>query len=191
MRFIINSIYALGLLLALPGLAMLVGYVRGSLDAAAMLHPTGETAFRLMLIAMMIGPAADIWGPKRWLGWLMRRRRWIGVASFIYALAHLAFYAIDMGALEEMLAEIDAPGVWTGWLALFLMMIPALLSNDAAMRWLHARWKRAQRLVYPAVLLTVLHWGLLEWQWSGALIHAAPLLLLTLLRFRTSKGKTA
>lgn len=65
-----------------------------------------------------IEPAAGDSGPKRWLNWLVARRRAIGVAAFGYALVHLIFYLIDMGNLDDILAEWLAPGIWTGWAAL-------------------------------------------------------------------------
>ena len=186
----LNKPYWLWLLLALPGLAMLNAYRLGHLDATQMLHPTGEFSIRFMVLTMLIGPLADIFGSRGWTRWLLRRRRWIGVAAFLYALAHLVFYVIDMGTLGDMLAEIDAPGIWTGWVAFFLMMVPALFSNDASMRWLKRGWKQAQRLAYPAALFTVLHWGLLEWHWGGALVHIAPLVLANAVRLLQLKGRT-
>lgn len=191
MKSILNSRYLFWLILALPGLGLLNAFATGRMDAQTMLHPTGEFAVRFMVIAMLIGPLVDIFGPKRWLQWLMRRRRWIGFAAFVYAVAHLVFYIIDMGTLADMLAELDAPGIWTGWLAFFLMAVPGLLSTDAAMHWLKRGWKRAQQLAYPAAVLTLLHWGLLEWHWGGALVHFGPLVILNLIRIIKLKGLPA
>lgn len=191
MRMILNSRYFIWVILALPGLGLLNAFAMGKMDAMAMLHPTGEFAVRFMVIAMMIGPLLDIFGPKRWLQWLMRRRRWIGFAAFLYAVGHLVFYVIDMGTLADMLAELDAPGIWTGWLAFFLMAVPGVLSNDSAMRALKRGWKRAQQLAYPAALFTLLHWGLLEWHWTGAFVHFGPLLAVNIIRLIKLKGQSA
>jgi methionine sulfoxide reductase heme-binding subunit len=179
---ILNSSWFFYLILALPGLGLLNAYFTGKLDAMEMLHPTGEFSVRFMVIAMLIGPLSHIFGPRSWLRWLMRRRRWIGFAAFLYALAHLIFYIIDMGALDEMLAEIDAPGIWTGWVAMVLMLVPALTSTDTAMRALKSGWKRAQQCAYPAALFTLLHWGLLEWEWGPAFVHLGPLILANIVR---------
>jgi methionine sulfoxide reductase heme-binding subunit len=188
MRTIINSRYFVWALLALPGIAMMRAFAGGSLDAQELLHPTGETAVRLMVVALCLGPLRDLLGPRRWLQWLVARRRWIGVAAFGYSLAHLVFYAIDLGTLDDILAEVTEHAIWTGWAALAAMAIPAATSNEAAMRGLRAGWKQAQRLVYVAAFFTVLHWGLIEWHWVPALVHVAPIVVLNLLRLRTLKG---
>ena len=176
------------LLLALPAALMLNAYASGSLDAQDMLHPTGEFSVRMMVIAMMIGPLVDIFGPKRWLRWLMARRRWLGFAAFLYALAHLVFYVIDMETVAAMLDEMTELGIWTGWAALLLMAVPAVTSNDAAMRTLRRGWKRGQQFAYPAAVLTVLHWGFLTWEWGGALFHFGPLAVLNLVRIAKRKS---
>lgn len=180
MRTIINSVKLFWLLLAVPGIAMFHGWWNGAIDTMDMLHPTGETSARLMIAAMLIGPLAGLLGPRRWLLWLLARRRALGVAAFIYAAAHLVFYVLDMGSLAAVLGELPIASIWTGWLALALMLPMALTSNQAAMRRLRTAWKRVQQLAYPAAVLTLLHWW---WVHDGAmvaLIHFTPLVLLWL-----------
>lgn len=147
-----------------------------------LLHPSGEWAVRMMVVAMAIGPLADCVGRPGWVLWLLARRRWFGFAAFLYALAHLACYVIDMGTLDDMLAEVTEHGIWTGWAALLLLAAPGLTSTNAAMRALRRNWKRLQRLAYPAALFTAAHWVLLTWSWTPALVHFGPLLALHLMR---------
>lgn len=170
-------------MLSLPTLLLVTGWWQGRIDSMDMLHPTGEWAARLMIIAIALAPLLSLIGPRRWLGWLIARRRAIGVAAFGYALLHLIFYLIDMGNLDDILAEFLAPGIWTGWAAFALMLVPAGLSNNASMRLLKAGWKRLQRLVYPAALLTLLHWIWVHNSLTGALVHFVPLGLLLIARF--------
>lgn len=183
MRTILNSKSMFWLVLSVPALLLVAGWWLGRIDSMDMLHPTGEWSARLMIVAMALNPLVALLGPRRWLGWLVARRRAIGVASFGYALLHLAFYLIDMGNLDDILAEWLAPGIWTGWAAFALMVPLALTSNDRALRWLKARWKRLQRLVYPAALLTLLHWLWVHNSYGAALAHFAPLALLLAARF--------
>jgi methionine sulfoxide reductase heme-binding subunit len=178
MRTILNKKPAFWALLALPALLLGLGWWQGRIDAMDMLHPTGEWSARLMIIAMMLGPLAALLGPKPWLGWLLARRRAFGVAAFGYAVMHLIFYLIDMGNLDDILAEWTAPGIWTGWAAMLVMLPIVLTSNDAAMRRLKAGWKRVQRLVYAAALLTLLHWFWVHNSYGGALVHFTPLALI-------------
>jgi sulfoxide reductase heme-binding subunit YedZ len=187
LRTVLNSRWFLWTLLALPALAMVSGYWRGQIEAADLLHPTGEFSARFMIIAMTIAPLIAVIGTRRWLIWLAARRRWLGVAAFAYAVLHLIFYLIDMASLDDVLAEFRALGIWTGWAAMLLLVPLALTSNDAAMRALRAGWKRVQRLAWPAAVLTLLHWIFVHNNLGPALVHFVPLALLFLLRlFRIS-----
>ena len=178
----LNSLPVFWILLSVPAILQLRGYWAGEIIAMDMLHPTGEFSARFMIIALMIPPLSVIFGNRRWTGWLMKRRRSFGVAAFAYALLHLIFYIIDMEALEPILAEFWAPGIWTGWAALLLFVPLAVTSNNASMRRLKQGWKRLQRLAYFAALLTLAHWLLIHDGVAGALAHFVPLLLLQLLR---------
>lgn len=170
---------ALAVLLALPLGLMLQGAQQEDWVLADALPPSGEAAALIMFAAMAIGPLARLSGGRsEAVRWLMRRRRNIGVVAFCYAALHLGIYVVDMGTLDLMLAEIDAPGIWTGWLALALMAAPAAASNDRAMRFLRGWWKPVQRLVYPVVALTLVHWAILMYGWREPLVHVAPMLAL-------------
>ena len=178
MRMILNKKPLFWLLLSIPAMLMLSGYVRGRVDAMDMLHPTGEFSARLMIIAMMLGPLTAVFGPRTWLKWLLVRRRALGVAAFGYALLHTVFYLIDMGNLGDILAEWTMPGIWTAWAAMLLFVPIAVTSNDASMRMLRRNWKNVQRLVYAASVLTLLHWFWVDNAYGAAIIHFAPLTLL-------------
>jgi len=142
-----------------------------------------------MIIAMMISPFITIFGSRGWTRWLLARRRSFGLAAFGYGVLHLIFYVVDMEELQPILAEFFAPGIWTGWAALFLFLPLAITSNDASMRWLKKRWKLIQRLVYGAALLTLAHWLLIHDGAKGALVHFVPLLILQLLRMIIIYGR--
>ena len=178
MRTILNSNSFIWALLVLPAVVMVGGYWRGQAEAMELLHPTGEFSARLMIFAMMLSPLTTLLGPKRWLMWLVTRRRYFGVAAFGYALLHLIFYLIDMATVADMLAEIGALGIWTGWAAMLLFVPLALTSNNAAMRALKANWKRFQRLVYPTAILVLVHWIFVHNNLGPALLHFIPLALL-------------
>ncbi len=172
--------------LAAPAAVLLGRYGHGALDSMEMLHPTGEWSARLMIAAMLLTPLGAAVGRRSWLLWLTARRRWIGVAAFGYAVLHLIFYLIDMGNLPDILAEWRAPGIWTGWAAMLLMLPLALTSNDVAMSWLKAGWKQLQRLVYPAATLVLLHWVWVHNSTTAAFLHFLPLVMLTLVRLASS-----
>ena len=180
----------LWLLLAIPAALMLHGLVGGDVLPMDLLHPSGEMSVRLMVLAMLPGPLIDAFGPNRFLrGWLAIRRN-LGIAAFAYALLHLAIYVIDMRSLAAMLDEVGLPGIWTGWLSLFLMIPPAAISFDRAMRRLGRNWKRVQRLVYLALAPGLAHWLLLDWDWRPAAVHLLPLAIAWLLRAWRISTKT-
>jgi methionine sulfoxide reductase heme-binding subunit len=183
LRIILNSPWPLWIILSIPAAAMIAGLASGRSEAMDLLHPSGEMSARLMIVAMAMAPMAVVIGRRGWLTWLIHRRRHFGVAAFAYAGLHLFFYVIDMGSLDDMLAEIDAPGIWTGWVAIALMLVPATLSNDSAMRAFRHNWKRLQQLVYPIAALIAVHWALLSYGWGPALFHFGPLAILYLARF--------
>ena len=171
------------LFLALPLAAALVRY---ALDPDAwpgdLLHPTGEWSARFIILALMVTPLRQLWPQARAVRFLARHRRALGVAAFLYALAHTAAYVADMGNLADMLAELGAPAIWTGWAALLILVPLGLTSNDAAMRALRSGWKRLQRLAYPAGILTLVHWALVHDGLAAALLHFVPLVLLQAVR---------
>lgn len=172
----------LWLILAIPAALMLQRFASGEALAMDLYHPSGEMSVRLMILALLPGPLTDALGPNRFLrGWLAIRRN-LGVAAFLYALLHLVFYVLDMQLVSAMVSELAIPGIWTGWLAFALLLVPAAISFDAAMRRLGRRWKQLQRLVYPAFLLALIHWLLLDWAWGPALVHLAPLMVAWTLR---------
>ncbi|WP_459014245.1 protein-methionine-sulfoxide reductase heme-binding subunit MsrQ [Roseivivax sp. CAU 1753] len=160
---------------------MLIGLSSGDPEAVhGLLHPTGEFAARFMIIAMMVTPLMMLF--KGWRGprWLMKRRRYLGVAAFGYAALHTVLYLIDQGAVALSVGEVSKLYIWTGWLA-FLIFVPlAVTSTDGWIRRLGPRWKPLQRFVYGAAVLTLLHWAALN-DWGGigaALVHFGPLVLL-------------
>jgi sulfoxide reductase heme-binding subunit YedZ len=165
----------LWLLLGLPGALMIASAANGSALLMDLLHPSGEMAVRLMVLALLPGPLIDAFGPNRFLRTWLSVRRNLGVAAFLYAVLHLIFYSLDMASLSAIVDELPLPAIWTGWLSLFALLSPALTSFDRAMRRMGRWWKKVQRLVYAAFLLSLLHWLLLDWHWQPAIIHLSPL----------------
>nr|WP_314446940.1 ferric reductase-like transmembrane domain-containing protein [uncultured Sphingomonas sp.] len=171
------------LILSLPlGIALLRYVLTAEAWPGDLLHPTGEWSARFIILALMVTPLKQLLPQAPAVRVLARHRRALGVAAFLYALAHLVAYLLDMGNLANMLAELGAPAIWTGWAALLLLLPLGLTSNDAAMRTLRSGWKRLQRLAYPAAILTLVHWALVHDGLLAALVHFVPLALLQAVR---------
>ncbi|MEN8896769.1 MAG: ferric reductase-like transmembrane domain-containing protein [Yoonia sp.] len=184
-RSFFNHPYTFWAILSLPAIPILLSLTSGDSKAIeGALHPTGEFAARFMIISMMITPLIMLF--KGWRGprWLMKRRRYLGVAAFCYALAHTVLYLTDEGAVAFTGGEVSKLYIWTGWLA-FLIFVPlAVTSTDGWVRSLGRNWKTLQQFVYGAAVLTLVHWAALH-DWGGvgpALVHFTPLVLLEIYR---------
>ena len=169
-----NSPYTFWALLALPSIGMINGALAGE-DLEKLLHPTGEFAARFMIIAMMLTPLKMLFPRSRALQWLMRRRRYLGVAAFGYAGLHTLYYIVDLGSMSAVLREFTELGIWTGWLAFAIFVPLALTSNDWSVRVMGSGWKTLQRFTYGAALATLAHWIFLEFELGPALAHFVPL----------------
>jgi sulfoxide reductase heme-binding subunit YedZ len=172
---------------------MILGVSSGDATPHGLLHPTGEFAARFMIIAMLATPLRLLFQTQKWTAWLVRNRRYFGVAAFIYSLIHTVFYVMDSGTLQGMLDEFSQLGIWTGWIAFFIFIPLALTSNDAAVKALRQKWKLLHRWVYPAAVLALVHWIFVENNLGPALVHFVPLAALEVYRvwhqrFRKESG---
>jgi sulfoxide reductase heme-binding subunit YedZ len=170
------------LVLAVPAGLMVQGLATGGVIAMDLLHPSGELALRLMILAMLAGPLADFFGRNRFFRAWLAARRTLGVAAFGYGVLHLACYLIDMVSLVAVIDELPLPAIWTGWLSFALMLAAASISSNRAMRRLGRHWKSVQRGVYAALIIGLVHWGLLDRAWGPALVHLTPILMAWALR---------
>ncbi len=177
-----NNIHVFWVILALPAAFMAAALVRDPAAAFDLIHSSGEVSVRLLVLALGISPLRQLLGPRRWILWLVRRRRAIGVAAFGYAVLHLTFYLLDMVFWDQIVADAMVFSIWTGYLALAIFALMALTSNDGVMRLLRANWKRLQRLVYAAAVLTAVHWIFVDGEVRGAIIHFVPLIILEIAR---------
>ncbi|MDB4223260.1 ferric reductase-like transmembrane domain-containing protein [Granulosicoccus sp.] len=168
-------------ILAIPSIPMMIGLTQGA-DPGRLLHPTGEFSARFMILAMMLTPALQLSKRlkmgTRFVYWLVQRRRALGVAAFGYALLHTVFYILDVELLKDMLAELWTLGIWTGWLAFVIFIPMAVTSNQASVAALGKKWKKIQRWVYAAAVLTLVHWIFVHNNLGPALVHFLPLALL-------------
>ena len=175
---ILNSSYFLWLVLALPLLWIGNGLRTGETYYGEFIHHSGEFAARLLLLTLAITPLRLYFSESNWPNWLLHRRRYFGVAAFVFAVAHTLVYLdrkIGTGLLLQEAAEFS---MWTGWLALVIFVPLFLTSNDASVRRLRRRWKKLHRWVYLAALLTFMHWIFVAYNFIPGLIHFLILVFL-------------
>ncbi len=118
---------------------------------------TGNWGIRLLLVTLAITPLRELTG---W-NWLITYRRPLGLAAFYYICVHLLVYLyldfyFDFGFIITDLST--SIYVVVGFVA-FLMLVPlALTSTNGWIRALGKRWRVLHRLMYPAVILGVVHY---------------------------------
>jgi sulfoxide reductase heme-binding subunit YedZ len=181
LRPVLNSPYLLWFLLSLPAAGIL--WQAATADSArvlhGLLHPTGEWAARLLIVSLMATPLTYLFRGRPWTRWLVKSRRYLGVAAFGYAALHTAFY-LWTEPLSRVLEEATNLDMATGWLAFLIFLPLAATSFDAAVRRLGTWWKPLQRWAYAAAVATLIHWAALH-GWRNpmpALVQFAPLALL-------------
>ena len=150
----------LWLLLATPLAWLVWGAVNetlGANPAEALIRSLGDWTLRGLCLTLLITPL------RQWTGWtaVLRFRRNLGVATFLYGTLHWLAYAwLDQG--------LDLPALWTDILkrpfilvgtAAWLAMLPlALTSFNAAIRQLGGKaWKKLHQAMYAIAPAALLH----------------------------------
>lgn len=152
-------------------------FLFGEVYYGGYVHDTGRWAAWLLLAALAATPLRLTFPGNGFARWYLAQRRYLGVASFAYASAHLIAYLArqDWARIAEDLAQA---GFWTGWLAFVIFAALALTSNDFSMRLLRRGWKNLHRLVHGAAILVFAHWALTAFDPFLAWCHIAALALL-------------
>ena len=180
-----SAAWWLMLLVGLLPLAWLVGLTvldqLGPNPTEFLTRATGDWTLRSLCLVLALTPLRTL------IAWpeLARFRRLLGLLTYLYAMLHLACYALfDMGLeLADVLADIPKrPFILVGFVAWLLLSAMALTSFNRAIRALGAkRWQMLHRSVYAVAVLAVLHFA---WMRAGknnldeVLVYAAVLALL-------------
>ncbi|MCQ4313986.1 protein-methionine-sulfoxide reductase heme-binding subunit MsrQ [Pseudomonas stutzeri] len=140
----------------------------------------GQGALVLLLCSLAMTPLQTLTG---WSGWIAFRRQ-LGLWSFGYAVLHLAAYLYFLLGLDftGFTAElVDRPYIAVGAIALLGLLALAATSTRWSMRRLGKRWKKLHRIIYPVLLIVLLH---MLWvvradagRWAAYATVAAMLLL--------------
>ena len=165
------------------------GYeVKPSADPAReLVRFNGECALIFLLLTQVPSPLRELTGIN-----LIALRRTLGLLCFTYASLHFTAYLVLL--LEFRFSELAAdlvkrPYISVGFAAFILLIPLAITSNSWMVLKLYRRWKTLHMLVYPALLLALLHliW-LTKNDYSSALVYL--LLGLTLLLSRAWRSFT-
>jgi len=150
---------------------------------------TGRAAVTLLVLSLMCTPLNTLFGWKE----LLKRRRALGLYTFMYATIHvLIFLDLDYGLAWSLIIQsiVEKPYIIVG-LITFLMLTPlAITSFDVWKVRLKKNWKRLHKTVYLIAPLAVLHFALskkgdifhLQGDIVRPLIYGLVVLILLLLR---------
>ena len=140
---------------AAVGAQLLTGNI-GPDPIEALQQETGQWALRMLLITLAMSPLRQL---INHIGPLLLRRM-LGLFCFFYAFLHVCVYvlldrSLDLAAVLEDLLE--RPFITAGFAAFALLVILAITSNSASMKWLRKRWTSLHRWIYIATVLALLH----------------------------------
>jgi methionine sulfoxide reductase heme-binding subunit len=182
LRPLINSHWTFRLLIAIPAIVMLTRYFTTIGGVGHLLQSSGEWAARMLILALAVTPIRLMLKNQHWFQpwsmWMLKRRRDLGLAAFLYGLLHLTAYLIRQSSINVILYEMQFIEYILGWAALASMLILAVISNDRAVHVLGTAWKKVQRLAYVAAICVFLHWLWIKLDDVPALVHFAPLAVL-------------
>ena len=173
------------ILLLLPFILLLYGYWQDTLGAnpiEILRRSTGEWTLNFLFLTLFVSPL------RRAIKWtqLIKLRRMLGLYSFFYACMHLITYVwLDQFFdFTEMFYDVlDRPFITAGLIS-FLGLIPlAVTSTNKMIRRLGKNWLRLHKLIYPIVIIGVVHyWWLVKADIREVNIYAIILAILLLER---------
>jgi len=187
--------WALWLLVVLPLVSLIARAVMSDLGAnpiERLERETGEWTLRLLAASLAVSPVIAI---TRW-GWLIRERRFLGLATFFYASLHLSVYiGLDQFFdVDDIVKDVLKHLYITVGMAAFLMLLPLAITSTKG--WIKRlggqRWNRLHRLVYPAAVAGCVHflWAVKK-DITEPLVYAAVFVVLFALRLvpQRSRGR--
>ena len=87
---------------------------------------------------------------------LITNRRWIGIYTFVFALIHV-FLVANLFFKFNISKIVENPYRVLGLTAFVILVLMAMTSNDQSMKILKKNWKRLHFLIYPALILMIIH----------------------------------
>jgi len=121
----------------------------------------GRIAIYWLVAALAVTPLYTLTGLRDLPG----RRRAVGLYAFMYVCLHLlVFFGLDYAFNIAQIWSLVTGKVYllVGVLGVLLLIPLAVTSFDYFIRKMGKDWKRLHWLVYPAVVISILHYGLAQ-----------------------------
>ena len=150
-------------------------------------HKYGELALIFLILTLSVTPLLKIFKVN-----LIKYRRCFGLVTFYYVISHILIYLIfDIGlSLDLLVSDLKKRYFIIAGFFSFLLLVPlAVTSSDKAIRRLSPKsWKRLHRLVFIALLLSIIHFILLSKTWTIELLaYTLTAIIILLLRIKFNK----
>jgi len=174
--------------LVLPAIFLVLAWQRDIWTYGQAVSKSGEWSAQLLIATLAVTPLRRLLGATAVTRFLVRRRRNLGVATFLYALLHTIIYVLQKADLGRITSEAQEFWLATGWAAMLALLVVAAISNDYFVRLLRQNWKRVQRLVYPVAILVFIHWTISAFDPLAAYLHLALLFVIEVIRFFPRKS---
>lgn len=142
----------------------------GADPVKALIHFTGIGALNLLLITLLISPAARYLPAPP----LMRFRRMLGIYVFVYAVIHLFTYISFELQFDWSLVFseiVKRPYITVGMVALLILTALTVTSPIKVRQRMGKRWQTLHNLIYLVVFLVLLHFS-----WSRKTALQEPLI---------------
>lgn len=118
---------------------------------------TGTWTITFLCLTLAMSPLQWITGFYQWV----QLRKTLGLFTFFYGFLHFTiWYWLDHDFnFTAMISDvIKRPFITMGFIALLIMSLLAITSNQAAMRLLGGKWKILHRFIYLIAILAVIHY---------------------------------
>jgi len=121
----------------------------------------GRIAIYWLVATLAVTPLYTLTGIRD----LPKRRRAVGLYAFLYTCLHLLIffgldYAFNLVQIWDLI--IGKLYLMVGAIAVLMLIPLAVTSFDYFMRKMGKNWKRLHWLVYPVVVVAILHYGLAQ-----------------------------
>lgn len=133
----------------------------GSNPIKAAEHFTGEWALRFLVLSLAVTPLRQLFG---W-NWLASWRKMLGLFGFAMIVVHLLIWGVLDNELNVADIREDLLDRWyivIGMVAFALLVPLAVTSTRGWIKRLGKRWVTLHRLVFPAVALALVHFGMAQ-----------------------------
>ena len=143
-----------------PFVGIILNALLGGLGAnpvEAVTHQTGDWTLRMLILTLALTPLKKLSGYRQ----LIRFRRMAGLFVYFYAFLHfsiwfLADHSLDLTAMYEDI--LKRPYITVGFIAFIFLTALAVTSNRWSIGRLGKRWQLLHKLVYPTLVLGVIHY---------------------------------